>query len=405
MSGVLIAFIAVCAIVFAILAYLVLSKRTYVIWELVRKWKKHSISNHISNIQTTYNRASGIGKKISTFEKLKVKKDFEKSKAAFTEYIQYCDSKKLSLTDDEERLKVAVDETIDLLDPAKALDRKLERSTSEYNHAYQEVNSSGEMLLETRQESARIIEKIKILINSIAKHPKEFDKEIEEIIVQKNKFRDAIDFGLREQKAAKVAAGSAGAGVAAGAAVASMAPTAAMWVATTFGTASTGTAISALSGAAATNAALAWLGGGALAAGGSGMAAGQALLALAGPVGWGVAGGSALMSVLLLWRKRKNLQESKKDEVSRIQNCTHALKSLKSEIDAITIQTDSLNKSLLEQFGTCCALHSGDYTAFTDDQKHLLGAVVNNTKSLSLLISKVLAAEDEHDTDKKKRKA
>ena len=39
-----------------------------------------------------------------------------------------------------------------------------------------------------------------------------------------------------------------------------------MGVATTFGVASTGTAISALSGAAATNAALAWLGGGALAA-------------------------------------------------------------------------------------------------------------------------------------------
>ena len=58
-----------------------------------------------------------------------------------------------------------------------------------------------------------------------------------------------------------------------------------MGIATTFGVASTGTAISALSGAAATNAALAWLGGGALAVGGGGMAAGNAFLALAGPVG------------------------------------------------------------------------------------------------------------------------
>ena len=81
-------------------------------------------------------------------------------------------------------------------------------------------------------------------------------------------------------------------GVTAGAAVVSVAPTVAMWVATTFGTASTGTAISALSGAAATNAALAWLGGGALAVGGGGMAAGNAFLALAGPVGWGIAGAS-----------------------------------------------------------------------------------------------------------------
>lgn len=53
----------------------------------------------------------------------------------------------------------------------------------------------------------------------------------------------------------------------------------------TLGVASTGTAISTLSGAAATNATLAWLGGGALAAGGDGMALGTAVLGglVAGP--------------------------------------------------------------------------------------------------------------------------
>lgn len=49
-------------------------------------------------------------------------------------------------------------------------------------------------------------------------------------------------------------------------------------LASLIGTASTGTAISSLSGAAATNATLAWLGGGALAAGGGGMALGSAIL-------------------------------------------------------------------------------------------------------------------------------
>ena len=53
----------------------------------------------------------------------------------------------------------------------------------------------------------------------------------------------------------------------------------AMWVATTWGTAGTGTAISSLSGAAASNAAMAWLGGGTVASGGGGMAAGAAVLA------------------------------------------------------------------------------------------------------------------------------
>jgi hypothetical protein len=37
---------------------------------------------------------------------------------------------------------------------------------------------------------------------------------------------------------------------------------------------------------------LAWLGGEALAAGGGGMAGGSALLALAGPIGWGIGAAS-----------------------------------------------------------------------------------------------------------------
>ena len=72
------------------------------------------------------------------------------------------------------------------------------------------------------------------------------------------------------QVAAVKNAGAGAAGASLGVAVVTMGPTVAMGVATTFGVASTGTAISALSGAAATNAALAWLGGGALAVGGGG---------------------------------------------------------------------------------------------------------------------------------------
>lgn len=51
-----------------------------------------------------------------------------------------------------------------------------------------------------------------------------------------------------------------------------------MTMVASFGTASTGAAISSLSGVAATNASLAWLGGGSLAAGGGGMAAGATVL-------------------------------------------------------------------------------------------------------------------------------
>lgn len=71
-------------------------------------------------------------------------------------------------------------------------------------------------------------------------------------------------------------AGGVGAGVAARAG--------ALWGVSAYASASTGTAISSLSGAAAEKALLAWLGGGALASGGGGIAAGTAVLGLVGIV-------------------------------------------------------------------------------------------------------------------------
>ena len=102
---------------------------------------------------------------------------------------------------------------------------------------------------------------------------------------------------------------SVAAGVAGGAAVAGIAPPAAMWIATTFGTASTGTAISTLSGAAATKAALAWLGGGTLAKGGLGIVGGKAFLALAGPIGWGITGVTTAASAVALGHKNKQIAD------------------------------------------------------------------------------------------------
>ena len=167
----------------------------------------------------------------------------------------------------------------DITDKLTELDRMLQESVTEYNDAYTIMNDKGVQLYIERCRSIDSISFVESLVNSIANRPKSFDAEFEEISVYRRKFTESREFADRELQEARKAAAGAGAGLAAGASVAFMAPTAAMWVATTFGTASTGAAISTLSGAAATNAALAWLGGGALAAGGGGMTAGSALLA------------------------------------------------------------------------------------------------------------------------------
>ena len=126
-----------------------------------------------------------------------------------------------------------------------------------YNQAYTDMSDYGVRLHQERERSGDLLSLVEVLINNIANSPKEFEIAFEEIRKDKAAFTEAEQYAKEELDAACQSAMSAGGGIAAGAAVASMAPTAAMWIATTFGTASTGTAISTLSGAAASQAALA----------------------------------------------------------------------------------------------------------------------------------------------------
>ena len=158
-----------------------------------------------------------------------------------------------------------------------------------------------------------------------------------------------------------------------------------MGIATTFGVASTGTAISALSGAAATNAALAWLGGGALVTGGGGMAAGEAFLAMAGPVGWAIAGVALLSSGLLLWKTksdRKRMEEvftsiSERD----VKSYNLAIVELNERITRIIDEGLKLMDAIeiIKSFGT-------DYNAMTEKQQYELGSYVNLMNSSTQLL-------------------
>lgn len=191
------------------------------------------------------------------------------------------------------------------------------------------------------------------------------------------------------QVAAVKNAGAGAAGASLGVAVVTMGSTVAMGVATTFGVASTGTVISALSGAAATNAALAWLGGGALAVGGGGMVAGEAFLALAGPVGWAIAGVSLIASGLFFWKSssdKKHLESvfiaiSERD----IKSYELAVVELKERISRIIDENAKLNDAISN-----IATLGLDYSKMTEAQQYELGAYVNlMNASTQLLINPI----------------
>lgn len=111
-----------------------------------------------------------------------------------------------------------------------------------------------------------------------------------------------------------------------------------------FASASTGTAISALTGVAATNATLAWLGGGSLAAGGLGMAGGMAVLGgiVAGPI-------LAVGGILMEAKSKLNLAEAKANyakasqAVEELNNATSVMKAIRQISEQFTEAIEQLN--------------------------------------------------------------
>lgn len=274
------------------------------------------------------------------------------------------------------------------------LNEQLTEAINIYNNQYDLMNGEGINLYYQRDKAIELINHIEYLINNIANHPKRFDTNLKEITQIRKEFVSADQFVEKELETANKQAIDAGVGVAAGTGVATITPTVAMWVATTFGTASTGTAISTLSGAAATNAALAWLGGGTLLKGGLGMAGGKALLALAGPVGWGIAGASILASVILFANNKFKSNKKKMEEITSVKNNTESIKELTVKIHDISEKTVSLKNLLSEQYETSLKYYNCDYKSLKANQKKELGALVNNTKALANLINMTVEIDE-----------
>jgi len=181
---------------------------------------------------------------------------------------------------------------------------KLERAQREYEEAGRATNNAAQLLYETRKIAVRAIETTVEKLKNASDFSFEHMKSIADA---KSSIRLFTEATLNEEKVKNSINDSTGkylgtavAGSTVGAAVAAFGPTAAMAIATTFGTAATGTAISSLSGIAATNAALAWLGGGAL-------AAGSAILALAGPIGLTIGGAAAGFAALTASKKNREI--------------------------------------------------------------------------------------------------
>lgn len=268
-----------------------------------------------------------------------------------------------------------------------------EKTLANYDSSRERMIQESQSLYVVRTNSVHLIESVELVINSVANTPKEFETKFGKISDEIRTFKETEAFAEESYKSSVKAGINIIGGVATGTGIATMAPTAMMSIATTFGTASTGTAISALSGAAAQKAAVAWIGrtfAGLAVKQGAGMAAGNAFLALAGPVGWGITAASTGLSLVSLTKKNRKVADEAVEEAKNIERARESLDETVGEIKSLKEKTEMLYSDILKKKTDIDKLLNADYETLIDEDKFFLGSVVNNTLSLSELLNKTI---------------
>ena len=267
---------------------------------------------------------------------------------------------------------------------------RLRRAVEKYQRDCEYLQNAAGSLYQTRvNRGVEIIQLCENYINTLANSPKEFSKVVTKLKFQLKEITGK-DWDLIYSAHNSNVAAAGGAGVMAGAGVACFGPAAAMAIATTFGTASTGTAIASLSGAAAVNAALAWLGGGALTVGGGGMVAGNALLALAGPIGWGIGGVALAGSAFWTSSENEKIGDEANNRALEIEGDTAKVNITKKEVNLLegeTVKLANLIHSGLQDFKQNAPLN---YLDFSPSLKKMLANLINSINSLSESLKKTV---------------
>ena len=168
--------------------------------------------------------------------------------------------------------------------------------------------------------------------------------------------------------------------------------------ATMLATASTGTAISSLAGVAASNATLAWFGGGALSAGGRGIAGGTAVLG-------GIIAASVLAVgfIVLAAKARENLANAKKNnvlaaaqvgELNAAKAVVRGIRRAATQMTGVITDMHERTTPVLDRLATVMASHGADFTKYPDSAKHEVYLAVQYVQCLKALVEAPILTKD-----------
>ena len=212
-----------------------------------------------------------------------------------------------------------------------------------------------------------------------------------------SKFRIDEKSTIEMRDMAKIATSVLG-GVASGAGAGALAAFGAYGATMTFATASTGTAIASLSGVAATNATLAFLGGGAVAAGGGGMALGSIVLGgvVAGPA-------IAILGIVMDASASKNLDNAYSNK-AQAQKIAEEMKKITIICDGISSRSymfknllDELDKVFIElvnQLENIVSSSGNDYSKYTEKEQGIVAMTMSVAGAIKTVLDTPILTDD-----------
>lgn len=284
-------------------------------------------------------------------------------------------------------------------DTMKSADSRHKKNIARFDETSEETNKAMDELGALELEILHSFDDFSNTIEKIQNRPqfKEYKKEGVEIPKYDKEALKKVSVGAGVLLGGL---GGAAVGTAGGFAAAGATTSAVM----ALGTASTGTAIASLSGAAATNATLAALGGGALAAGGGGIALGTTILG-ATTLGVGLLVGGVIFNVTgsKLSDKADEAWAQMKEAEQKIDRICSYLNDLKSAAIKYTKSLTTVRDKYNEIFGyvtyTVNNLHKTDWNDFSKEERI---ATQNAVLLVGLLykmcqVSLVNKAKDEDD--------
>lgn len=284
------------------------------------------------------------------------------------------------------------------------------------NKEANEVNEEASYIIKSATDGANIArehcnealqrlgnEKVSILDNSMQRFLKGFtriknvDFSDSEGLNELNKLK-FDQSTIKELKEMQSMASAIVGGVASGAVMGAATAFGAYGATMTFAAASTGTAISTLSGAAATNATLAWLGGGSLAAGGGGIAAGTAVLG-------GLVAAPALVVFGLVASSKAsakkdeayaNLAQAKtyREEMNTVKTLCFGMEKRADMFSELLTNLDEIFKPLIITMYDILIDNGSDYSKYSNEAKKHIAEIVAVAIAIKSILDTPILTED-----------